>query len=61
MTIRLTRSQATCMALIRRGVNTSPPLIHMIVRTLIANGYVAETVVKGQVFYYLTDKGKDFG
>lgn len=60
MTVKLSLAQAECINLIKRGMKTCPPLKKSVVDTLIRKGLVAETVVRGGVFYYLTDRGKDF-
>lgn len=60
MTVKVTHAQAQCIGLIRRGVTTSPPLVHKIVASLIAKGLAAEGRHNGRVFYYLTEEGKRF-
>jgi predicted transcriptional regulator len=60
MTIRLTPSQVECLRLIKRGVKSSPPLIHKIVQALINKGYVNENRLNGRVIYIVTEKGQAF-
>jgi hypothetical protein len=60
MTIRLTPPQVECLRLIRRGVKSSPPLRYDCVSALLRKGYIGETIVRGSVVYYETEKGKQF-
>lgn len=60
MTIKLSLAQAECISRIKRGVKSCPPLKKAVVDTLIRKGLVQETIVRGGVYYFLTDRGKEF-
>lgn len=60
MTIRLTFAQAECLRMIRRGVDTSPPLRHSVVDALLRRRLLEEYRVAGLVRYRETELGKRF-
>ena len=60
MSIKLTHPQAECIRMIRRGVNTSPPLKHSVVAALKQKRMIEEYRVGGLVCYRETELGKRF-
>lgn len=60
MTIKLSAAQAECISMIKRGIKSCPALKKAVVDTLIRKGLVQETIVRGGVYYFLTDRGKEF-
>lgn len=60
MTVKLTLSQVETLRLVRRGVNSSPPLYFPNVQALVRKGYIEEFRFNGSVRYRETEKGKTF-
>lgn len=60
MTVKLTFPQAECLRMIRRGVNTSPPLTHSVVEAMKRKRLVEEYRTDGLVRYRETELGKRF-
>ena len=60
MSVKLTFTQVDCLRMIRRGVNTCPPLRQTVVDSLKRKRMVEEYRTDGLVRYRETELGKRF-
>lgn len=60
MTIKLSTPQRAWLDKIRGGLKTSPPIPSHVVRGLLAKKVIEEYVVKGAVYYRLSEEGWRF-